>query len=204
VTHHRHHVVAVTAQGPGVDVLNRNAGGVGQEVGEAARIQNAGHAHDLLARQARKLAQGPDHGVQRIGDADDEGVGGMGLDALTDGLHHLQIDRDQIVAAHARLARHPGGDDADVGPGDVGIVVRALERHVGIEDGGGLRDIQRLALGGALGNVEQHHIAQLLAGGDVSQGAADHAGADEGDLGTSHLKSCLSNGEKSSARGLAP
>ena len=33
-------------------------------------------------------------------------------------LHHLEIDVEQIVAAHARLARHAGGDDADVGAFD--------------------------------------------------------------------------------------
>ena len=40
------------------------------------------------------------------------------LDAGADLLHHLEVDAEQIVAAHARLARHAGGDDADVGAFD--------------------------------------------------------------------------------------
>ncbi len=38
-------------------------------------------------------------------------------------LHHLQIDAEQIVAAHTRLARNARGDDAHVG---------AVQRVVGI------------------------------------------------------------------------
>ena len=45
------------------------------------------------------------------------------LDAGADLLHHLEIDAEQIVAAHAGLARHAGGDDADVG---------AVDRRVGV------------------------------------------------------------------------
>jgi hypothetical protein len=119
----------------------------GQEVGEARRVQDAGHADDLFLGQARELLQGPDHGVERVGDADDEGVGGVGLDAFADGLHDLQVDAQQVVAAHARLARHAGGDDADVGAGDVGIVVDALQRDVLAEHGRGFGDVQGLALG---------------------------------------------------------
>ena len=33
-------------------------------------------------------------------------------------LHDLEIDAEQIVAAHAGLARHAGGDDAHVGAFD--------------------------------------------------------------------------------------
>jgi len=59
-------------------------------------------------------------------DADDEGVGGVFLDAGADLLHHLEIDAQEIVAAHAGLARHAGGDDADLG---------AVERLVGVGAG---------------------------------------------------------------------
>ena len=65
-----------------------------------------------LCGRPRGLVQRPDHGVERIGDADDEGVGRVLLDALADRLHHLEVDAEQVVAAHAGLARHAGGDDA--------------------------------------------------------------------------------------------
>ena len=110
----------------------------------------------------------------------------MGLDALADRLHHLQIDAEQIVAAHARLAGDAGGDDAHVGAGDVGIIGAALQRRVEIVDRPGLRDVERLALGNALGDVEQDDVAQLAHRGEVGEGAADHPGADQRDLLASH------------------
>ena len=40
-------------------------------------------------------------------------------------VHHLEVDAEQIVAAHAGLARHAGGDDAHVGALDRLVVVGA-------------------------------------------------------------------------------
>src|SRR3546814_6547274 len=64
---------------------------------------NACHAHDLVMGQPGKFPQRPYHCVERIGDADDKSVRRIGLDALTHGLHDLQIDAQQVIAAHARL-----------------------------------------------------------------------------------------------------
>jgi hypothetical protein len=137
-------------------------------------------------REAGEFAQSPDHRVERVGDADNEGVRGMLLDALADGLHDLEVDAEQIVAAHARLARHAGGDDDHIGAGDVGIVVRALEIGVEALDWTALRNVESLALRNALGDVEQDDVAHFLLCGEVGQRAADHAGADEGDFLASH------------------
>ena len=52
--------------------------------------------------------------------------------------------------------------------------------------GDGLRDVERLALRNAFGDVEHHDIAELLQADEMSQRAADLTGADEGDLVTRH------------------
>ena len=153
---------------------------------EARRIQHAGHADDLLDRQARELLQRPDHGVQRVGDADDEGVRGILLDAFADRLHHLEVDAQQVVAAHPRLARDTGGDDADIGTGDVGVVVGALQRGVEALGRTRLRDVQRLALRRALGDIEQDDIAQFLHRSQMRQRAANLSRTDKCDLGSGH------------------
>ena len=88
--------------------------------------------------------------------------GALRLDALADRLHHLEVDAEQIVAAHARLAGDAGGDDDDVGAGDVGIIVGALELRVEAFDRAALREIERLALRHALDDVEQDDVAQFL------------------------------------------
>ena len=159
---------------------------------EARRIEHAGHADDHVVRQAGEFAQRPDHRVERVGDADDEGVGGIGLDALADRLHHLEVDAEQVVAAHARLAGDAGGDDDHVGAGDVGIVVGAGDLGVEAFDRAALRQVERLALGNALDDVEQDDVAQFLLRGEMGERAADIAGADQRDLLASHVSSHLS------------
>ena len=58
-------------------VLDRNLELLGEEIAEARRIEHAGHADHLVVRQAAGLLQRPDHGIERIGDADHESIGGM-------------------------------------------------------------------------------------------------------------------------------
>ena len=190
-SHQRHHGVAVAAEHEGGDVLDRDVEFVGEEIAEARGIQHAGHAHHLLVRHAGGLLQRPHHGVERIGDADHEGVGGIFLDAGADLLHHLEIDAQEIVAAHAGLARHAGGDDADLGVVERLIGIGAGEMRVEAVDRGGLRDIERFALRHALGDIEHHDIAQFLQADEVSQRSADLTGANQSNLVARHGKSVL-------------
>ena len=114
----------------------------------------------------------------------------MRLDARADGLHDLGIDADQVVAAHARLARHARRDDHDVGARDVGVVRRTFVGGVEAFDRGRLGDVQRLALGDALGvrNVEQDDVTEFLDPGEQRQRAADLTRADQRDFIASHAE----------------
>ena len=112
--------------------------------------------------------------------------GRMRLDAVADRVHHLQIDAEQVVAAHAGLARHAGGDDDDVGAGDVGVGARARELGVEALDRPGFGEIERLALRHAVDDVEQDDVAQFLQRGQMRQRAADLAGPDQSNLLARH------------------
>ena len=116
----------------------------------------------------------------------DEGVGRVRLEAGADRLHHLEIDAEQVVAAHAGLARHAGGDDDDVGAGDRRIVARAGELGVEALDRAGFGEIERLALRHAVDDVEQDDVAEFLERRQVGQGAADLAGPDQSNLLARH------------------
>ena len=177
----------MATQHEGGDVFDGNLEFLGQEMAEPRTVQNAGHADDLAVGQARGVAQDLNHGVQRVGDADDEGVGRVLLDARTHGLHDRGVDADQVVAAHARLAGDAGGDDADIGATDGGVAVRAL--HVGIKafDGARFSDVQGLALGNAVDDVEKHYVAQFLEADQMGQRAPDVTGADERDFVACHF-----------------
>src|SRR3546814_12255214 len=109
--------------------------------------------------------------------SDDESVGGVGLDALADGLHHFQIDAEQVVAAHPRLAGDPGGDDDDVGAGAVGIIIGAGDLRVKALNRADLRQVERPALRHAFHALAQDAAAPLLLSGAQhhrSDGVTDH------------------------------
>jgi len=110
----------------------------------------------------------------------------MIANSFTDGFHHLEIDSEQVVAAHAGLAGDAGRHDADIGACNVGIIRRSLELHVEIVDRTGLGDIERFAFRNSFGDVEQDDIAELPHGRQMGQGSADHSGADKRDLLPSH------------------
>ena len=149
----------------------------------------------MFLRQAAALLQRPHHGIERIGDADDEGVRRVFLDAGADLLHHLEVDAEQIVAAHAGLARHAGGDDAHRGAFDRLVGIGAGEAGVETLDRRRLDEIERLALRNALGDVEHDDIAELLQPDEKRQRAADLTRADQCDLASRHQTNILDWGK---------
>ena len=55
--------------------------------------------------------------------------------------HNLEIDAEQIIAAHARLARHAGRNDHHVRASDSGIVTGAGEMRIKSFDRGRLGEV---------------------------------------------------------------
>ena len=112
-----------------------------------ALVEHAGHADDHVVRQAGEFAQRPDHRVERVGDADDEGVRARGcLMPSPTAFITLRLMPSRSSRLMPGLRGDAGGDDADVGAGDVGIVVGALELRVEAVDRAGLGEVERLAL----------------------------------------------------------
>ena len=181
-----HHGVAVAAKHEGGDVLDRNLEFLGQEIAEAGRIQNTRHADDAVVRKPARIAEHHDHGVERIGDADDESAGAVGFYPGADRLHDLGVDADQVVAAHARPAGDAGGDDDHVGALDGAITPRPPDAGVKPFDRGRFGDVERFALRNAADDIEQHDIAQFLQSGQMGQCAADVTGANKRDLVAGH------------------
>src|SRR5208337_3007135 len=114
--------------------------------------------------------------------ADDEGVGRVRLEAGGDGFHHLEIDAEQVVTAHAGLPRHAGGDDDDIGAGNGRVVARPAEFGVEALDRAGFGKIERLALRDAVNDVEEDNVAEFLKRRQVRQGPADLPGSDQSNL----------------------
>ncbi len=168
------------------DVFNRNVEFFREEITEAGAVENASHADNLVRRKAGELLQRPDHGVQRVGDADDESFRSIFLDARANLFHHLEVDAQKVVAAHARLARHACGHDDNVCAFDCCVVVGAGIFRIKTVNRRRFGNIQSLTLRGAFRNVEKDDVAEFLQTSQMGERAADHAGADEGNLVACH------------------
>ena len=143
-------------------VLHGDAQRLGDKRPVARRIEHARHADDAVLRKPAHLVSRLRHGVERVGDHDQNRVRRI-LHRLLDGaLHHVVVGLEQIVAAHAGLAREAGGHHHQVGVGGVGVIVRAPHAHVVALDGSGLEQVQSLALRDALQDVDHDHVGELL------------------------------------------
>ena len=88
-------------------------------------------------------------------------------------LHDVVVGVEQVVAAHARLARNTGRDHDDVRVRGVGVVVGPDDERIALLDGHGFEQVEPLALGHAFDDVDQYHIGQLF-GGDPVRGSGAH------------------------------
>src|SRR6266481_3204533 len=70
----RDHGVAVSTKDEGGYVLDADFKFLGDKSAEASGVEHAGHADHALARKAAHLVRGLRHGVERIGDDDENAV----------------------------------------------------------------------------------------------------------------------------------
>ena len=166
-----------------LDVLDGHAQLHRDEGAVTGRIKHPGHAHHALARKTARHVRDVCHNVERIRHDDDDRIGAVFDELLRDRFDDRGVLGEQVVAAHARLARQAGRDYADIRPGGVGVIIRPA--HAGIEevDGRRLLHIERFALGQALDDIDQDdfpdHVFSCDAVGDCR---ADVSGSNDGDL----------------------
>src|ERR1700674_444830 len=154
----RDHGVAVSTEDEGGYVLDADFEFLGYESAEAGGVEHAGHADDALARKAAHLVGGLRHGVEGIGDDDEDAVRRVMHDLADYIVHDFVVGIQKIIAAHARLARNSSGDDDDVRFGRVGVVVRANDVGIALLDRHGLKQVETLSLGDALDDVDEDNV----------------------------------------------
>ena len=88
-------------------------------------------------------------------------------------VHDLVIGIQEVIAAHAGLARHSSGDDDDVRIGCVRVVVGAEDRRVALLNRHGLQQVETFSLGNSFDDVDQDDIGQLFRGDPMSGSGAD-------------------------------
>ena len=122
------------------------------------------------------------HGVERIGDHDDDAVRRVLGDLLGGGPDDFVIGHQEIVAAHARFAREAGGDDRDIGVRGRLVIVGARDHHVIALNRAGLQQVERLTLRNAFHHVDQDDIGKFFIGNAQRAIRADISGAHNRDF----------------------
>ena len=161
-------------------VLNRDIQFHRDERAHPRRVEHAGHPDHALSRKFGQTIERLRHGVERIGDRDDNALWTMLDDIWRDAIHDLEVVAHEVIAAHARLPRLSGRDDDDIGPGRGGPVVAADDAGIGPKDRTGLVHVERDACCLLVRDVDDDDVGQfLLCDGTRHRrtnvaGAADH------------------------------
>ena len=165
---------------------------LGDEGPVAGGVQDARHPDDPLAREAAGLHRDVAHGVQRVGDDDQDGVRRMLDDLLRYAGDDVLVGLEQVVAAHPRLAGAAAGDDDDV---RVGGTLRSRSCPFTTESKpmyrAALQHVERLALGETLYDVYEDHVGVVALREPLGRRAPDVARAYDRNLALRHSESHL-------------
>jgi hypothetical protein len=178
----RDHGVAVAAQHVGLDVAHRRPQLLGDEGPEASGVEHARHADHPPPGEAAHGEGHLGHGVEGIADDDEDGLRGRRRRLPDHPAHDTGVGHHQVVARHPGLAGDPARDHHDVAARSLLVAVGAGDLAVVPDHGARFEDVQRLALGQALDDVDQDDVGVVTLGETLGQGGADVARADDGDL----------------------
>src|SRR5262249_44757767 len=101
-------------------------------------------------------------------------------------LHDFVVHVQQIVTAHARLARHTRCDHHDVGVRALGIITGPHRPAVRSPDGTCFEHVQCDARRLLIRNVDDNHVGQLLVGNTSGNGGAHIACSTDYGYSSSH------------------
>ena len=163
-------------------VLHRNLQFLRDERAEAGAVEHAGHADYPVLAELGDPERRLRHGVERIGDHDDDAVRRVFGDLLGGGADHVVVGEQKVVAAHAGFTGKAGGNDCDIGIGGGLVVVGPGEHHVVALNRAGLQEVETFTLRNTLHDVHQDDIGEFLVRNAQRAIRADVSGAHNGDF----------------------
>src|SRR5256714_1640217 len=179
-----HHRVPVAAEDIRLHITHRDLELLRDEGAKARRVQDAGHPDYALPGKFADLERQLRHGVERVADDDENGVGRSAHELLGHAADDVLVGFHEVVPGHAGLAGHAGGDHADARPGRLLVAIGSDDGGVIADDRAGLQQVEGLSLGQAFNDVDQHEVGVATLGKALGQGGADVAGPHDRDLGT--------------------
>src|SRR2546429_5247702 len=166
---------------------------LGDEAAKARRVEDAGHPDHALARKLADLERQLRHGIERVADDDENGIGRSAHQLLGHAADDVLVGFHEVVPGHAGLAGDAGGDHADARAGGLLVAIGSDDVGVVADDRAGLQHVERLSLGQAFYDVDQHDVGVAALSEALGQRGADITGPHHGDLGTSHPPATVAN-----------
>ena len=129
-----------------------------EHVLEARGVEHRARPDDAVRGQPREFERHVGEDIDRIRH-DEQDAGKAALrDLRHDRLEDAHVLADQVKARFTWLLVRACRDNHDAGVGDVGVITRVdvrrrCERHA-------MRDVERLALGAVVVNIDQHHFGE--------------------------------------------
>ncbi len=178
-----HHAVTMSTQHVAVHVLHAHPQLHRHEGSHASRIQDPSLADHPASGQSAGLHRQVGHGIQRIGQDDEDRLRGGLQSRLHRFAHDLAVRLKQVIAAHPRFAWQASGQHHQVGAGGLAIAIAASHLHVGADHRHGFGQIQGFTLWHALHDVYQHQLGDLAFGQEMRRGRACLSCPDDGYFG---------------------
>ena len=180
----------MAAENEGVNVFDADFAFHGDESAHARGIENACHTEHAIFGEAADFHCGLGHGVQRIRDDDQDGVGGMLDDLFYYAFDYVEVGFKEIVAAHAGLAWESGGDDDDIAVGGGAVVTggggNSSGEGIGAGDGATLDHVEGFAGGRAVEDVGQDYVSEFEIDDALGCGGAYETTTDYCDFFAAH------------------
>ena len=165
-----------------VDVLDVDAGLLGDQETQTCGIEVGAGTEDLVLRQTGNLLGDMGGDVDRVGDEHEDGVRGDLHETRNDGLEDVDGGTDELETGLARLLARTCGDDDHVRVTADFRIVAACDGHGRIEAGAVLH-VEHFGLDTFLGDVFEHDLTGDTAlGGGEGESGADCAGTDDSEL----------------------
>src|SRR5258708_37461680 len=98
---------------------------------EACSIQHTGHAYHAITWETANVVSKLSHRIQRIGDHDDDAIWRAADDLPGYLRNNLLVLLDEVIAAHAGLARKARGDYRTIRIAGVRIIICTRELRIG-------------------------------------------------------------------------
>ena len=179
----------MTAEQQRLNVFHRATEFHREERAESRDIEATRLAEHAMGWESRSLPRGVDHRVEWIGKNDDHSLRRELRDLFRDARDDAHVGLDEIITAHAGLARNARGDHNDFTSFDERVVASTLDVAIESLDGRGLIEIKRLALGHAVCNINEHDVAEFFGSGPHCTRCTGIAGPDDRNFCTTHVTS---------------